>query len=338
MLDVHTDRLRLRLLRDGDVANFTAYRNDPRLAEYQAWELPFTLEQGHEIAAEQADRDDVADDAWTTIAIELDDMHIGDVVAKVFGGGGVAEIGYSLMADHQGMGYASEAAGALVDHLIAGGVQRIEASLDVRNVPSMRVLEAIGLQFECIAKQGFHWRGEWVDDLRYAMTADERRTWLSRNVSAPQAVELAEITPTDSRRWAQVRTHYSQRRLVSPVDVSFGDALFPEEINGTPVTPWIRGILADGERAGFLMLAAVSPAHMDPYLWRLLIDRAHQRRGIGERAIAELITVLREQGCTALLTSYVADVPGSPEAFYRRLGFIPTGEMDGDETVARLSL
>ena len=338
MLDIHTDRLRLRLLRLDHVANFTAYRNDPRLAEYQAWELPFTSDQGHAIAAEQANRDDVADGEWTTIAIELDRAHIGDVVANVHSGGGVAEIGYSLMAEHQGLGYASEAAGALVDHLIAGGAQRIEAGLDTRNVPSMRVLEAIGLQFECIAKQGFRWRGSWVDDVRYAMTADERRAWVSRDLSDPQMVQLVPITPMDSRRWAQVRTHYSQRRLVSPVDISFADALFPEEVDGVPVTPWLRGILADGERAGFMMLAAVTPAHPEPYLWRLLIDRQHQRRSIGGRAIAELSELLRAQGCATLLTSYIAGVPGSPEPFYRRLGFVPTGEMDGDETIARLSL
>ena len=32
-----------------------------------------------------------------------------------------------------------------------------------------------------------------------------------------------------------------------------------------------------------VMLALVTDAHPKPYLWRLLVDRRHQRRGIGRR-------------------------------------------------------
>ena len=338
MLDIRTQRLRLRLLREADVPVFVEYRNDPRLAEYQAWELPFSAESGEAIAAEQAQRDHVAEGEWTTMVVELDGTQIGDVVANLHHGGGVAEIGYTLMPEYQGKGYASEAAGALVDHLIARGVQRIEASLDVRNVPSMRVLEAIGLQFECIAKLAFCWRGEWVDDLRYSMTAAERAAWVARPRHAPETVELVDITPDDARAWTRVVTHYSQRQLVSPIANSFTDALFPELIDGAPVLPWLRGIVADGERAGFMMVAAVTDAHPEPYLWRFMLDRNHQRRGIGARALDQLFSLLREQGNTSIFTSYVAGVPGTPEPFYRGLGFVPTGEMDDDETVARLTL
>ena len=338
MLDLRTGRLHLRLMRADHLDTFTEYRNDPRLAEYQAWELPFTREQAQEIVDDQSGRDDVADGEWTTIAVELDGQHIGDVVAKVAGGGPVAEVGYTLRAEFQGKGYATEATNALIDHLIARGAHRIEGSLDDRNVPSMRVLEAVGMQYECLAKLAFPWRGEWVDDLRYSMTAAQRAAWVNRPRHAPETVELVEITPDDARAWTRIVTHHSQQRLVSPIANSFTDALFPELIDGAPVLPWLRGILADGERAGFMMVAAVTEAHPEPYLWRFMLDRAHQRRGIGERALGQLFALLREQGNTSIFTSYVADVPGSPEPFYRRLGFVPTGEMDDDETVARLTL
>ena len=135
-----------------------------------------------------------------------------------------------------------------------------------------------------------------------------------------------------------METHYSQRRLVSPMPNSFEDALFPEWIDGAPVTPWMRGIEADGAPVGFVMLADVTEHHPDPFLWRFLIDRRHQRRGIGATAIQLVIEHCRAKGWSRLMTSYVANVPGSPEPFYRGLGFRPTGEMDGVETVAALAL
>ena len=92
----------------------------------------------------------------------------------------------------------------------------------------------------------------------------------------------------------------------------------------------MRGIVANGEPVGFVMLAAVTPAHPDPYLWRLLIDRKHQRRGVGDATLRQLIQHLRSEGCTRLLTSWV-EGPGGPAPFYTRLGFSPTGRViDGE--------
>ena len=42
--------------------------------------------------------------------------------------------------------------------------------------------------------------------------------------------------------------------------------------------------------------------------------------------------------CASLMTSYVADVPGTPEPFYRSLGFQPTGNLIDDEIEATLNL
>jgi diamine N-acetyltransferase len=96
-------------------------------------------------------------------------------------------------------------------------------------------------------------------------------------------------------------------------------------------------VTADGELAGFVMLA--EPISTEPYwfLWRLLIDRRHQRRGIGRRVLALLGERIRAEGGTALFTSWVPG-PGSPEGFYRQLGFEPTGVVEDGEIEARLSL
>jgi GNAT superfamily N-acetyltransferase len=118
---------------------------------------------------------------------------------------------------------------------------------------------------------------------------------------------------------------------------SYADALFPEEVDGAPVVPRLWGVEADGEPAGFVMIAAVTPVHPEPFLWRLLVDRRHQRRGIGRLALDRLCTLLRDEGCETLLTSWV-EGPGGPKEFYRRQGFVETGTVLDGEVEARLRL
>jgi RimJ/RimL family protein N-acetyltransferase len=342
MLPLHTERLVLRLMLPTDADIVVAYRNDPEIAAMQDWDLPYSLERARTMLARQADRDDLVAGDWTSLALQLNrDLNgdlIGDVACRIDDTCSVAEIGYTLRREFHGHGYAREAVAALVDHVLASTpVHRIEASLDPQNVASMRVLESIGFTFETFTRQSYFMRGEWYDDLRYAMLRDDRAAWLARPATPPSTVELVEITPDDAYLWGRLATHHSQQRFVATMALSFRDALFPEVVDGAPVVPWMRGVIADGQRVGFVMLAEVTAHHHEPFLWRLLIDRWHQRRGIGERVIGLVVERLRAEGQPALVTSWVGGLPGTPEPFYWHLGFAPTGEMDGAETVGRLS-
>jgi diamine N-acetyltransferase len=102
---------------------------------------------------------------------------------------------------------------------------------------------------------------------------------------------------------------------------------------------WPRAIVAAEEPVGFLMLE-IDPDEKDGrpfWLWRLMIDERHQRKGYGRQAIALVIEELRPRGAQALYTSWVPG-DGTPGPFYRGLGFEPTGEVDDGEIVARLEL
>ena len=118
---------------------------------------------------------------------------------------------------------------------------------------------------------------------------------------------------------------------------SFADALVPGEDAGVAVVPWFRAIEADDELAGFVMLAEGTDISREAYLWRLLIDRRHQRRGIGDRVLTRIVDRLRDEGDDSLLVSW-AQGPGSPEPFYLARGFVPTGVVDDGEIEARLTL
>jgi len=58
------------------------------------------------------------------------------------------EIGWHLHPDHQGRGYATEAANAVVDAAAAAGLEEVLALTDLDNEPSQRVALRLGMEDE----------------------------------------------------------------------------------------------------------------------------------------------------------------------------------------------
>jgi len=74
------------------------------------------------------------------------------------------------------------------------------------------------------------------------------------------------------------------------------------------------------------------------FLWKVIIDRRYQGHGYGAEAVRQVAELVRAEGATELLTSYVPE-DGGPAGFYQRLGFVPTGELDGNgEVIVDLAL
>lgn len=335
-----TERLTVRAFRPDDAAIVHEYRNDADVARYQDWPLPVTIERVR--TAIERDQEvghrPVAGEGWQ-LAVDLGGQLIGDVYLGLDEHGAVATLGYTFARAHQGKGYAAEAVAAVVDRLLAMRpvVHRIQASTDPENLPSIRLLESLGFTGEGLARRSEPIRGEWLDDARFGLLREDRAAWLARPTMPPAVVRLVEITPDNAGDVLRLKTFDWQQRLVAPNLSSFADALVPEVIDGLAVVPWYRAIEADGELVGFVMLAEPTAAHPHPYLWRLMIDRRHQRRGAGRLALAAAIDQARAWGGEVLEVSWMPGF-GSPEPFYLRNGFAPTGEMDGDEIVARLTL
>jgi len=122
----------------------------------------------------------------------------------------------------------------------------------------------------------------------------------------------------------------NQRKMVASNATSLAQAYVEPKA-------WARAIYADETPVGFVMLYD-DPDTPEYYLWRLMIGGPHQGKGFGRRAIALVVDYVRSRpNAVELVTSYVP-IDGGPEPFYRGLGFVPTGEMDGDEVVTRLVL
>ena len=147
----------------------------------------------------------------------------------------------------------------------------------------------------------------------------------------PQSkITLREINGKTVRAVCNLKVTAEQNRFVAPVADSIAQAYFEPKA-------WFRAIYADETPVGFVMLHDDQEMHLY-YLWRFMIDTRYQKMGIGKQAIQLLVAEVRTRPKAAeLLVSYVPDEDG-PGPFYNKLGFKPTGEMEGIEEVARLDL
>jgi len=93
---------------------------------------------------------------------------IGDIGIHVAAGGQEAEIGFSLRAQSQGFGLATEAVSAAICLLFEHtAVERLTGITDARNLPSIRLLERLGMQRVAVIRTVF--RGEPCVEYQYAL-------------------------------------------------------------------------------------------------------------------------------------------------------------------------
>ena len=115
--------------------------------------------------------------------------------------------------------------------------------------------------------------------------------------------------------------HEQQRAFVAPVAVSIAQAHFePSAV--------LRAVYADDQPVGF-MLWRDGGRPKTAFLWRFMIDKAHQKNGFGRTALLLAFTELKAKGFGQLTTSVVLGTHG-PLDFYLSLGFIETNETAGN--------
>jgi len=123
-----------------------------------------------------------------------------------------------------------------------------------------------------------------------------------------------------------------QQGLVAPVAASLAQASVR-----TPGRP--LAIHDGGQPVGLLLLWDSRRDRDDPadelYVWRLLIDARHQRRGFGTLAMRWVIDEARRLGVASVGLSHQMQ-PGHAGPFYERLGFRYTGVIDDGEHEMKL--
>ena len=273
---IHTERLRIRAIAREDAADLAERRSDAEVARFQNWAIPYGLDQAETLVAGLIGVDGPKNEEWWMAMLTLAGTAnvVGDIAVRLTFEGRSAEIGYTLSREHWGRGYATEAVEGLVAYLFDEMcVARVSAMVHPDNVGSARVLERCGFLFEGHTRDSFWLGDEGSDDWIYGLTRSDWETWHDRPRGMPTTLELIPVTVANESLVYGLVTHKTQERLVAPMSASFADALFPEVVNGAPVVPWMRAIVADDETVGFSMVALATKHHPEPFLWRFLIDR-----------------------------------------------------------------
>ncbi len=174
-MPVHTlrsGRLLIRPLEHADAETVAAYRSDPVVARFQSWTTPYASADALELVG-----GDPCAAGWVQSAIVLpsDNTLIGDLGVNLHENLMQAEIGFTLAAEYQGLGYASEAVSRLLDHLFTDrGLHKVSAECDARNEASARLLARAGFRREGLRRSHSWIKGEWTDDLEFGLLATDR--------------------------------------------------------------------------------------------------------------------------------------------------------------------
>jgi RimJ/RimL family protein N-acetyltransferase len=172
---LESERLILRRFEESDIAPFLAYRNDPEVARYQAWDS-YTEREATSMLEELESLQPGTPGEWFQFAIELKKTGalIGDCALKAEEDGRQAEVGFTLSRGYRGRGYAQEAVSRLLDYAFGDlGLHRVIAITDQENEPSFTLLERLGMRREGSFVQNAWFKGRWTSEYLYAVLEDE---------------------------------------------------------------------------------------------------------------------------------------------------------------------
>jgi len=176
---LRTERLLLRPWEDGDFDAFFEMQRDVEVARWLYNDPRDEAESRRVFDYRKISYEMGANFAWIGCAVVAEGEVVGDLTLNVRSeehrGG---ELGYIVHPRHQGKGYATEAARALLGWAFDEvGFHRIYGRGEPRNVASIRVLEKLGMRKEAHFVENEWIKGEWQSDVVYAMLD---REWARR--------------------------------------------------------------------------------------------------------------------------------------------------------------
>lgn len=149
MFRLESDRLIIRPWHADDRPAFTALTGDPAVMHYVHGGLPYTEEEVSEWFTRQARQLAEHDLCMGALIEKASGRLIGLAGTQPLGTTGELEIGWILARDAWGHGYATEAGGAAMRHVLETlGRPRVVAIIDPDNEPSKRVAARLGMSYD----------------------------------------------------------------------------------------------------------------------------------------------------------------------------------------------
>lgn len=154
-----------------------SYRNDPLVAKYQSWSLPYSNEKAQAFIDEMEDNHAPKQGQWLQLAIELKETGklIGDV-AFCIKEDDIRQtvIGFTIDSNYWKLGFATEALTSLLDYLFEDiNLHRIVADCDTENIGSWKTLEKLGFRREAHFVESLLIDGKYTSEYHYGLLQRE---------------------------------------------------------------------------------------------------------------------------------------------------------------------
>ena len=140
-------------------------------------------------------------------------------------------------------------------------------------------------------------------------------------------LDLRPVRSKDRAAVVAMRLKSGQGRFIPSNEVSLAQAA--EHPGAEPLL-----IEADGTPVGFALVCR-DPEIGDWWLWRFMLDAAHQGRGLGTGALGLVMRYLVAKPDGARVRLGVMPDNAAALRLYLKAGFVPTGEVEGGETIMR---
>ncbi|MGC4117071.1 MAG: GNAT family protein [Myxococcales bacterium] len=175
--DLVLESVRINDLTGDDAPALFRYRSDEAVARFQSWS-PSSVDDARAFIDRNGTVPFGQSDSWYQLAVRraATGELLGDLGVHFLPDGEQVEIGFTIAPVHQRRGFGALAVVALLDHLFAGMKRhRVLASVDPRNQASQALLRKVGMRLEAHFRQSLFFKGEWVDDLVFALLRTEWR-------------------------------------------------------------------------------------------------------------------------------------------------------------------
>jgi RimJ/RimL family protein N-acetyltransferase len=176
IIELETERLILRPINRNDAESIFRYRSDSITNKFQGW-IPKNIEDVQDFIKNRVSSTINENGTWFQFVIILKTIGelIGDTGLHFFDKENKqVEIGCTISKKYQGNGFATEAMSEVMKYLFdTMNKHRIIASIDPRNINSIRLVEKLNFRKEAHFKESIMSNGTWVDDLIYAILKNE---------------------------------------------------------------------------------------------------------------------------------------------------------------------
>jgi ribosomal-protein-alanine N-acetyltransferase len=169
--ELKTERLYLRQIQKKDVKIFHKMRTDTAVMEFMDIEKPNSIQDTQKKIENDLELFSRGESVYWAIALKHNNEMIGGAgYWRIIKEHYRAEIGYQLLSEFWRRGYAFEALNSIIQFgFKIMGLHSIEANVNPKNDPSIKLLEKLGFKQEAYFKENYYFNGNFLDSAIFSL-------------------------------------------------------------------------------------------------------------------------------------------------------------------------